>query len=161
MNKTKSSVLITTNKTGPIPDWLSKLREKVPDDPSRGRVLTWVDNGVIPGAFYYESFMILKPTPGGYFNDPPHFHEDWDEIIGMFGTNPADPDNLGEEVELTLVDDVHTFAKSRSVFVPRGLKHCPPVIKKVSTPITLVTTGNSRYYTQKLTPEGEDMVKEL
>jgi hypothetical protein len=58
MKKTKHDSLITTNKEGPIPDWLRKLREKVPDDPSRGRVLTWVDNGVMPGAFYYESFIV-------------------------------------------------------------------------------------------------------
>jgi hypothetical protein len=161
VKKTKYDSMITMNKESPLPDWLRKLREKVPDDPSRGRVVTWVDNDVIPGAFYYESFIILKPTPEGYFNDPPHFHEDWDEVIGMFGTNPADPDNLGGEIQLTLGDEIRTFTKSCAVFVPRGLKHCPLVITKVSTPIILVTTGNSKYYTQKLTPDGEEMIKNL
>ena len=148
MAKTKYGKYITTNKVRPEgdPDWLLKI----PRDPTGGRITTWLDGDVIPGAFYYESFMAFKPTVEGSFNDPPHIHEDWDEIIGVYGTNPKDPDNLGGEVQLTIGDEVHSIKKSSAVFIPRGLQHGPLVIKKVSTPIILVTTGASRLYTQTL-----------
>lgn len=149
MAELKYKHLVTTNKEHRHSDWV----DQVPRDPEGGKILTWVDNDVIPGAFYYESFMAIKPTLEGSFNDPPHVHEDWDEIIGIYGTNPADPDNLGGEVQLTLGDEVHTFTESCAIFVPRGLQHCPLVIKKVTTPILLVTTGNSGYYTQTLPPD--------
>jgi len=154
MAKTMYGNLITTNtqRTGGHPEWLSK----VPRDPTGGIVVTWLDGDVIPGAFYYESFMAIKPTPEGSFNDPPHVHDDWDEIIGIYGTNPANPFELGGEVQLTLGDEVHSFTKSSAVLVPKGLQHGPLVIKKVSTPILLVTTGPSKNYVQRLPPGWEN-----
>ena len=151
MAKTKYGKYITTNseRTGGHPEWASK----VPRDPTGGKIITWLDGDVIPGAFYYEAFMAIKPSLEGSFNDPPHVHDDWDEIIGIYGTNPADPHSLGGEVQLTLGDEVHSITKSSAIFVPRGLQHCPLVIKKVTTPILLVTTGGSKNYVQRL-PEG-------
>jgi hypothetical protein len=149
--KTKYGKLITTNRerTGGHPEWAVK----VPRDPTGGTIVTWLDGDVIPGAFYYESFMALKPSLEGSYNDPPHVHDDWDEIIGIYGTNPADPTDLGGEIQLTLGDEVHSFTKSSAVFVPRGLLHGPLVFKKITRPVILVTTGASRNYTQRL-PDG-------
>jgi len=151
MAKTKYGRLITTNREpleGP-PEWFSR----VPRDPTSGQVVTWLDHDVIPGGFYYESFMALKPTLEGSYNDPPQIHDDWDEVIGVYGTNPADPSRLFGEVQLGLGDEMHSLTKSCAVFIPRGLQHGPLVIKKVTTPIILVTTGNSPKYVQRL-PEG-------
>jgi hypothetical protein len=157
----KYDKLITTNTEHAIPEWSRKLREKLPRDPSRGRILTWLDDDVIPGAFYYESFVVLKPTPAGYFNDPPMIHDDWDEVIGMYGTNPANPEDLGGEIQLTIDDEVHSFTKSSAVFIPKGLKHGPFVFKKVTTPIIVVTTGPSKKYTQTLPAGWEKMIGTL
>ena len=79
-------------------------------------------------------------------------------MIGIYGTNPADPFNLGGEVQITLGDELHSITQSCAIFVPRGLQHCPLVIKKVSTPILLVTTGASKNYTQILTPDWEEQL---
>ncbi len=151
MAKSKYAKLITTNCVQPEgpPIWF----DQVPRDPESGAIVTWLDNDVIPGGFYYEAFMAMKPTLAGSYNDPPQIHDDWDEIIGMYGTNPADPTQLFGEVRLTLGDEVQVLTKSCAVFIPRGLQHGPLVIKKVTTPIILVTTGNSPKYIQRL-PEG-------
>ena len=154
MAELKYEKLITTNREHRHADWVSK----VPRDPEGGKIVTWLDGDVIPGAFYYEAFMAIKPTLEGSFNDPPHVHEDWDEVIGIYGTNPADPFNLGGEVQITLGDEVHSITQSCAIFVPRGLQHCPLVIKKVSTPILLVTTGASKNYTQTLAPDWEEQL---
>jgi hypothetical protein len=151
---------ITTNKIHPPPtEERKKMSEKLPPrDPGRGKLISWVDNDVIPGAFYYESFMALKATPEGLFNDPPHVHYEWDEILGFFGTNAKDPTNLGGEVVLYIDGEPHTFTEATSVFIPRGTWHAPLIFKKVTTPIYSVTTGNSPYYSSKLHPEWEKMV---
>ena len=156
METTKYGKLIPTVNEAPSgrPEWI----EKVPRDPDSGKILVWMDGDVIPGAFYYEGFMALKPNTRGRYNDPPHVHEDWDEVIGIFGTNPADPFDLGGEVQLTLGDEVHSITKTCSIFVPRGLKHCPLVIKKVSTPILLVTTGASKNYVQTLASDWKEQL---
>ena len=151
MAKTKYGKLITYNKEQPEgpPEWFSK----VPRDPTSGQIVTWFDGDVIPGGFYYEAFMAIKPTLEGSYNDPPQIHDYWDEVIGMYGTNPADPDSLFGEVVLGLGDEMHSLTRSCAVFIPRGLQHGPLIIKKVTTPIILVTTGNSPKYIQRL-PEG-------
>ena len=78
--------------------------------------MTWLDGDVIPGAFYYEAFIALKPTLEGSFNDPSRVHEDWDEVIGIYGTNPVDPFNLGGEVKITLGNEVHSITQSCAIF---------------------------------------------
>jgi hypothetical protein len=70
--------LITANREHRHSDWV----DQVPRDPESGQILTWLDGDVIPGAFYYESFMAIKPTIEGSYNDPPHVHPEWDEVIG-------------------------------------------------------------------------------
>ena len=151
MAKTKYGNLITTNREQPEgpPEWFSK----VPRDPASGQIVTWLDHDVIPGGFYYESFMALKPTLAGSYNDSPQIHDDWDEVIGVYGTNPADPTKLFGEVQLGLGGETHSLTRSCAVFIPRGLQHGPLVVKKVTTPIILVTTGNSPKYIQRL-PDG-------
>ncbi len=127
----------------------------MPRDPSGGVIVTWLDGDVIPGAFCYEAFMAIKPTLEGSYNDPPHVHDDWDEIIGMYGTSSADPTDLGGEIQLTLGDEVYSFTRSTAVFVPRGLLHGPFVFKKITTPVIIVTTGGSKNYTQRLPEDWE------
>ena len=151
----KYSHLITTNKEHRHSDWV----DQVPRDPDSGRILTWLDGDIIPGAFYYESFMALKPTLEGSFNDPPHVHEEWDEVIGMYSTNPEDTENLGGEIHLTIGDELHAITKSCAIYIPRGLQHGPLVVKKVITPILLVTTGNYPNYTQTLPPDWDKDIK--
>jgi hypothetical protein len=76
-------------------------------------------------------------------------------VIGVYGTNPANPDELFGEIQLGLGDELHSLTRSCAVFIPRGLQHGPLIIKRVTTPIILVTTGNSPKYVQRL-PDGWD-----
>lgn len=117
-----------------------------------GRVL-YLDNDVIPGAFYMETVWIMprpaltkeqveaakKRGPG------PHTHK-IDEVIAFFGTNHNDPYDLGAEVELWLGDEQHIITKTSLVFVPAGLKHCPLVFRKVERPVFHYTTFAGKQY---------------
>jgi hypothetical protein len=110
-----------------------------------GRVL-FLDSEVVPGAFYVETVW-LYPHPGSSGGHPtePHKH-DWDEILGFFGTNTDDPYDLGGEIELWLEDEQHILTKTCIVFVPKGMMHCPLIVRRVDRPIFEFTTGPGTMY---------------
>jgi hypothetical protein len=115
-----------------------------------GRVL-YLDNDVVPGAFYMECVWVMPrpagaPMPGGRkVGTEPHTH-DYDEVIAFFGTDLNDPHDLGAEVELWLGDEKHIITKSSLVFVPAGLKHCPLTFLRVDRPVFHYTTGPGKMY---------------
>ncbi|MDD5339105.1 MAG: hypothetical protein PHG35_06845 [Dehalococcoidales bacterium] len=117
-----------------------------------GRTL-YLDNDVIPGAFYMETVWVMprprlsperyeevkKRSPG------PHAH-DYDEIIAFFGSDPKNPYDLGAEVELWLGDEKHIINKTSMVFIPAGLMHAPLVFLQVDRPVFHFTTGPGKQY---------------
>jgi len=117
-----------------------------------GRVF-YLDNSIIPGAFYMECVWVM-PRPAGTMpggatarrvGTESHAH-DYDEVIAFFGTDNNDPYDLGAEVELWLGDEKHIITKSSLVFVPAGLKHCPLTFLKVDRPVFHFTTGPGKMY---------------
>jgi hypothetical protein len=74
-----------------------------------------------------------------------HAH-DFDEVITFFGTNLEDPHDLCGEIELWLEDEQHIITKSCIVFVPRGMKHGPLIIRRVDRPIFHFAAGPGSVY---------------
>ena len=103
-----------------------------------------LDNEVLKGAFYLECAWFVKgsdkPSPEA------HIH-DFDEVIAFFGNNPEAPYDLGGEIEIWLGDEKHVITQSCLVFVPKGLKHCPLIIRRVDRPIFHFSTGPGGMYT--------------
>jgi hypothetical protein len=96
--------------------------------------LLWLDEKIIPGAFYFE---VLMYTPGLTSAVPvvkPQTHP-FDEVLGFVGTDIDHPHDLGGELELCLGDEKHTLTKSCLVFIPKGLKHLPLTVRRVDRPI--------------------------
>ena len=106
------------------------------------RVL-WLDDKVVEGAFHMNVSWYLKAATT--FADRPHVHET-DEILGFFGNDPADPYDLGGEVEIWLEDEKHVITKTTMIFVPAGMVHCPLVINRVDKPIFHFTTVSGGQY---------------
>jgi hypothetical protein len=76
-----------------------------------------------------------------------HLHN-CDEIIAFIGTNPSDPHDLGGVVEMWLSDEKYLLTKSCLVFAPKGLVHCPLIIREISRPIfhfTAMTRGSVHF----------------
>ena len=105
--------------------------------------ILWLDDKVVEGAFHMNCSWFLKPAVT--VENVPHTH-DSDEIIGFFGSNPDEPHDLGGEIEIWLEDEKHVLTKSCLIFVPRGLKHCPLIIKQVDRPIFHFTTVTGGQY---------------
>jgi hypothetical protein len=130
-----------------------------PAKKGRGGRVMFLDNEVVPGAFYVDCVWFVprpegstepgdKVTIGGIKSKggvEAHEH-DYDEVIAFFGTNLENPNDLGAEIELWLGDERHVITKSCLVFVPKGLKHCPLKIKKIDRPVFHFTTGPANIY---------------
>ena len=105
--------------------------------------LLYLDEDVIKGAFYAECVWFWKG--GEQHLVEAHTHS-FDEIIAFFGTSPEDPNDMCAEVELWLDDEKHILTKSCLVFVPKGMKHGPLIIRRVDRPLFHFTTGPGGKY---------------
>jgi hypothetical protein len=119
-----------------------KAQQRPPEQSTR---VMWLDDTVIPGAFYTECVWFL---PGMASEEPtvgPHSHS-FPEIITFFGTDSNDMHDLGGEVELWLEDEKIVMTRSFLAFVPAGMKHCPLIIRRVDRPIFHFTVGTGKEY---------------
>lgn len=114
-------------------------------DGKGGRVL-FLDSEVVPGAFYVETVW-EQVRPG----DPPrapteaHTH-DYDEVLGFFGTDLERPHDLCGEIEFWIGDEKHVLTKSCLIFIPKGLSHCPLIVRRTDRPIFEFTTFAGKMY---------------
>jgi hypothetical protein len=104
--------------------------------------ILWLDDQVVKGAFQMNTSWYLKPRTA---LDRAHVH-DTDEILGFFGNDPADPYDLGGEVEIWLEDEKHVLDRSCMIFIPAGMKHCPLIITRVDRPILHFSTVTGHAY---------------
>ncbi len=123
----------------------AKPPQDLPPDASSMTRLLWLDNEMASGAFYMECVWYGKGE--GMGGPDPHMH-DFDEVLGFIGTNRQNPRDLGGTVELWLDNEKHILRKSCLVFIPRGLKHCPMILKDLQTPVFHFSSGNGGRYTK-------------
>ncbi len=117
----------------------------------------WLDNEVIPGAYYTEAIWywpqgmkgmpVLTPEEakkrqGG---PPPHSHA-FPEVLSFCGTNMDDPSDLGGIVEFWLEDEKYIFDKSFIIYIPENVMHCPLRTLKIERPMFHFTMGPGEMY---------------
>ena len=96
--------------------------------------ILWMDGDVVPGAFQMNTAWYAHvPERDPIF--PEHVHEDADELIGFFSSDPDNPYDLGAEIEYTIDGEAHLLTRSTMIFVPAGLKHNPLRILRVDRPV--------------------------
>lgn len=104
--------------------------------------IAWIDGNVVPGAFQMNTaWYAAVPERDPIFME--HVHEDADELIGFFGSDPSNPNDLGGEIEFTIGGEAHLLTKSTIIFAPAGVAHNPMRILRVDRPIfhfSVVTT---------------------
>jgi hypothetical protein len=121
--------------------------EPTPRQKKRGSIGLSVSSEVVPDIQFFWQGGWMFPTSNyrAHNSDAPHSH-DCDEIIGFFGTNLEDWQDLGGQVELWLDGEKHLLTRSFLIFVPKGMPHCPMVIHSVNRPIFHFTTGLASSY---------------
>ena len=127
MAESKYSKYIITEAASDI-----KLPEyrKSPADRSVRTCISYLDDSIIKGAFYVECvwYWPVKMPEGGDFRTGAHSHV-FDEVVTFFGTNRKDPCDLCGEIEFWLEDEQYILTKSCLIYVPKGMKHCPLIIR--------------------------------
>ena len=74
-------------------------------------------------------FTIPDPDPV----EPAHCH-DFDTVSCFVGSDPKAPSNLGAVLEMQLGDEKHILTKTCVIFIPKGLRHCPLIHRRVERP---------------------------
>lgn len=76
-----------------------------------------------------------------------HAH-DFDQFLFFLGSDPRNFFEFGAEIEITLGEEgeKHTIDTTSIIYIPKGLKHCPLVFKKVDKPVMFMHVGFSSKY---------------
>ena len=139
ISELKIASKLSPPRQGPNPHYIPKIGEG-------GRIqLLYLDNSIVKNALYSECVWIM---PGGELpknTGGAHTH-DFDEIITFIGNNVEDPYDLGGEIEFWLEDEPQILTKSSIIFVPKGMKHAPLIIKRVDRPIFHTAMGTGGIY---------------
>ena len=114
--------------------------------------ILWIDDKVVPGAFQMNTaWWHHVPERDPVFLE--HSHDDTSEIIGLFGTDPDNPYDLGGKIEFALNGEKHLLTRSTMIFVPAGMPHNPMRILEVNRPIFHFSVVMQDHY------DGEDVYK--
>jgi len=74
-------------------------------------------------------FTIPDPDPV----ERTHSHN-FDMVLCFVGSDPKNPSHLGAALEMQLGDEKHMLTKTCSIFIPKGLEHCPLIHRRVDRP---------------------------
>jgi hypothetical protein len=130
------------NKPFPFAPWMAP--GNLP--PEEGIRVRWIDGTVLDGAFYLEACW-LWPTKEGQISGVQQSHShDYDQVVGFFGTDFENPDDLCGEIEWWLGDEKYTITKSCLAFVPKGFVHDPLQVIRLDRPVFHVATGPTKSY---------------
>jgi hypothetical protein len=105
--------------------------------------LACLDGAGIEGGFYTENVWFYEGNKDIAFCSHKH---DFDEVLAFFGSNTEELIDLCGKTELWLDDEKHILQKSCLIVMPKGLKHCPLIIRSVDRPIFSYFTGAASLY---------------
>jgi hypothetical protein len=105
----------------------------------------YLDSELVPGCPVLVDigwrFTVPDPDPVEWT----HEHE-FDEVLNFIGTDPDNPHDLGAEVEVWIGGEMHVITTTTSVFVPKGVPHCPLIHRRVDRPFLLVVVAMGGHY---------------
>ena len=139
--KRNAKYFVTADKPNLV---LPSYRLKV--DPQFVKRILHVDADTVPGAeFYSEARWIVPGSKEEIRLVNSHTHT-WGELLGFFGFNYDDIQDLGAEIEFTVDNEKHLITKSFAAFVPAGIQHGPLIIRNVVRPIFHFSAGPCKIY---------------
>ena len=108
--------------------------------------VAYLDNDMINGSFYAECMWYHTASD---VQVGPHTH-DFDEILAFMGSDPNDYHDLCGEIELWLDDEKHILTESCRVFIPKGLSHCPMILRRIDKPVFHFSIGPAKIYDKQM-----------
>jgi hypothetical protein len=108
------------------------------DNPQDRTRIFRLDEGIVGGAKLYAAGVWFWPkmmeTDRAARSTKPHVH-DYDEVLGLIGTNINDPHDLGGESEIIIGGEKHLVNKSCLIYLPAGVEHGPFSETRIDRPI--------------------------
>jgi hypothetical protein len=105
-----------------------------------------LDDDILKGSFIVETVWFWPDRIKSQEGDVrPHKH-DYDEVLACFGTNTADPHDLGGEMEATIGGEKHIITKSCLIYLPKGVMHGPFKFNKLDRPVFHFSIGMAPKY---------------
>ena len=77
--------------------------------------------------------------------DEPHSH-DFDEMLCFIGGDPTNIMELGAEIEFHLAGEKHVITTPAVVSIPKGMLHCPIIIRNVRKPLVFLEVSLTRIW---------------
>ena len=112
-------------------------------------LLLGIHDSIVKGSFFAGCEWLWDLTGSGPVNiELPHSH-DFDEIIGLIGSNKSQPRELGGEVEFWMDNEEYIITKTCLMFIPKGVTHCPLIFRRIDSPIFMFESGNDTIYEKK------------
>ncbi len=143
MEKKNAKNMLTVDKANPVfPAYQHDMESKFVK-----RALQ-LDADTVPGAEFYSDAKWIVPgdaSKEGILMFDSHTHS-FGELIGFFGFDYEDIQDLGAEIEFTVDNEKHVITKSFSAFIPAGVQHGPLVIRNVRKPIFHMTAADTERY---------------
>ncbi len=100
------------------------------------RRLAYLGDDIVQGAPHMGCMWLMPRLRNE--NEKPgveaHTH-DYEEILGFYGADPYNPEELFGEIEFWLEDEKYLLTKSCTIYVPKGMRHCPLTVYRLDKPI--------------------------
>ena len=95
------------------------------------------------------TFMILKVAEPCVMEEAPHTH-DFDMYLHFLPFDPDDMEELDADIEIGFGPEreIHRITSPCSVFIPKGMIHCPLIFERVGKPILFIHTSIAPNYTK-------------
>lgn len=140
-NNYNSKYIITNPKKDlVVPKWGGNLSE------TRSTRMMYLDGEVRKGAFYTECVWFWPTLEEDTSSPDPHTH-DFDEVIGFFGTDRENLNDLGAKIELWIDNEKNIITQTFLAFIPAGIVHCPLKILSIEKPVFHFATMQGESYT--------------
>lgn len=114
-----------------------------PTDGQRTEGMDWpvpkyISDQTIPGIkqFIEMGWIWNMPDPNPIIDEHAH---DFDEVFLFIGSDLANPEDLGGELEFMVDGEPICIDKTSALYVPKGVKHGPQAWKRVDKPHIMVT----------------------
>lgn len=119
---------------------------RVKNDPKIVKPIVQVDADTVPGAqFYAEAKWIVPGSKTEIKLCESHTH-DFNEVLGFFGFNYDNIQDLGAEIEITIDNEKNVVDRSFAACIPAGIQHGPVIIRNIQRPIFHVSSGKASQY---------------
>ena len=93
------------------------------------------------------SMFAIYVTKPNLMEETAHSH-DFDMYLVFCGSDPANMDDPGAEIELSFgeEEEKHVITSPTTVYIPKGLTHCPLNFKRVDKPVMFLHASIASKY---------------